>query len=86
MKKFWMITFAAVCFLFAVCIILYPALSSYVNELYGSEIHTDHEEQREQTDDGALQQARERAIAYNEAITPGYSQDPGLSLWNFLFQ
>ena len=75
MKKFWTITFAAVCFLLAVCIILYPALSSYVNELYRSEIHTAYEEQLEQTDDGALQQAREQAIAYNEAIIPGYSQD-----------
>lgn len=75
MKKFLTITTAVVCFLFALGIIVYPALSSYVNELYRSEIQTTYEEQLNQADDTALREAKEQAIAYNESITPGYSQE-----------
>lgn len=74
-EKIFAVVSAATCFLFAICIILYPALSSYVNELYRSEIQTTYEEQLEQADDAALREAKEQAIAYNESITPGYSQE-----------
>lgn len=65
------ILFAVLCFLFAVCIMLYPAVSSYVNEKYQSEIHTAYSEQLGQADNTELQRIRELAIAYNEAIVPG---------------
>jgi len=72
---------AAVCFLAAICIMLYPAVSSYVNEKYRSEIHTAYEEVIEQADNSELLQAKERAISYNQSIIPGtavgnaYSQE-----------
>lgn len=65
------ILFAVFCFLFAVCIMLYPAVSSYVNEKYQSEIHTVYSEQLGQADNAELQRIRELATAYNEAIVPG---------------
>lgn len=65
------ILFAVLCFLFAVCIMLYPAVSSYVNEKYQSVIHAVYSEQLGQADNTELQRIRELAIAYNEAIVPG---------------
>ena len=50
---------------------LYPVISNYVNEKYASEIHTAYEEVIQQADNSALLEAKELAIAYNEAITPG---------------
>ena len=60
---------------------LYPLVSNYVNQKYASEIHTAYFEVIEQAEDGTLQEAWEKAVAYNEAITPGtadtdaYSQE-----------
>ena len=60
---------------------LYPLVSNYVNQKYASEIHTAFFEVIEQAEDGTLQEAWEKAVAYNEAITPGttdtdaYSQE-----------
>lgn len=68
---------AAVCFLLAVGITLYPAISSYVNEKYRSAIHTNYVAVMEQTDDHTLQAAREQALAYNKAITPGTTMGNG---------
>ena len=50
---------------------LYPVISNYVNEKYASEIHTAYEEVIQQADNSALLEAKELAVAYNEAITPG---------------
>lgn len=50
---------------------LYPVISNYVNEKYASEIHTAYEEVIQQADNSALLKAKELAVAYNEAITPG---------------
>ena len=50
---------------------LYPVISNYVNEKYASEIHTAYEEVIQQADNSVLLEAKELAIAYNEAITPG---------------
>lgn len=61
----------AVCFLVSICIMLYPAVSNYVNEKYRSEIHTAYEEVIEQADDSELLQVRELAVAYNQSIIPG---------------
>ena len=62
---------------------LYPLISNYVNQKYASEIQTAYQELIQQTDDSVLQEAKQRAIAYNLAITPGtadaYSEESLLS-------
>ncbi len=83
MKK-KIITFcAAVLFLTALGLTLYPLISNYVNQTYASEIQTAYQELIQQTDDSILQEAKQRAIAYSLAITPGtadaYSEESLLS-------
>ena len=83
MKK-KIITFcAAVLFLTALGLTLYPLISNYVNQTYASEIQTAYQELIQQTDDSILQEAKQRAIAYNLAIAPGtadtYSEESLLS-------
>ncbi len=74
-------TLAVVCFLAALGIMLYPLVSSYVNEKYRSEIQTEYEQQMAQVDDSHIQQALEQARAYNASIVPvsagenAYSQE-----------
>ena len=74
---------AAVLFLMALGLTLYPLISNYVNQKYASEIQTAYQKLIQQTDDSALQEAKQRAIAYNLAITPGtadaYSEESLLS-------
>lgn len=71
MKK-KIITFcAAVLFLTALGLTLYPLISNYVNQKYASEIQTAYQEIIQQTDDSTLQEAKQRAVTYNLAITPG---------------
>ena len=74
---------AAVLFLMALGLTLYPLVSNYVNQRYTSEIQTAYQEIIQQTDDSVLQEAKQRAIAYNLAITPGtadaYSEEALLS-------
>ena len=62
---------AAVLFLMALGLTLYPLVSNYVNQKYASEIQTAYQELIQQTDDSVLQEASQRATAYNLAITPG---------------
>ena len=62
---------AAVLFLTALGLTLYPLISNYVNQKYASEIQTAYQKLIQQTDDSVLQEAKQRAIAYNLAITPG---------------
>ena len=62
-------------FLLALGMTLYPVISNYVNEKYASEIHTAYEEVVRQADNTALVEAKERAIAYNESITPGAAEE-----------
>ena len=71
MKRIIATCLAVLCFLVAVGIMLYPMVSSYVNEKYRSEIQTVYEEQVQQKDDTAIREAWERAFTYNEAIIPG---------------
>ena len=78
------ITFcAAVLFLTALGLTLYPLLSNYVNQKYASKIQTAYQVLIQQTDDSILQEAKQRAIAYNLAIIPGtadaYSEEALLS-------
>ena len=71
MKKIIITVCAAVLFLTALGLTLYPLLSNYVNQKYASEIQTAYQELIRQTDDSTLQEAKQRATAYNSAITPG---------------
>lgn len=74
---------AVVLFLTALELTLYPLISNYVNQKYASEIQTAYQELIQQTDDSILQEAKQRAVAYNVAITPGtadaYSEESLLS-------
>lgn len=71
MKKKIITVCAAVLFLTALGLTLYPLVSNYVNQKYASKIQTAYQEIIQQTDDSVLQEARRRATAYNLAITPG---------------
>ena len=75
MKRSTIIILAVVFFVAALGLTFYPIISNYVNTLYASEIHTAYEEVIAQTDNRALLEAKELAIAYNETITPGAAQD-----------
>ena len=83
LKKKIMTICAVVLFLTALGLTLYPPISNYVNQKYASEIQTAYQELIQQTDDSILQEAKQRAIAYNLAITPGtagaYSEESLLS-------
>lgn len=71
LKKKIITVCAAVLFLTALGLTLYPLISNYVNQKYASEIQTAYQVLIQQTDESALQEARQRATAYNLAITPG---------------
>ena len=62
---------AALLFLTALGLTLYPPISNYVNRKYASEIQTAYQELIQQTDNSVLEEAKQQAIAYNLAITPG---------------
>ena len=83
MKKKIITVCAAVLFLTALGLTLYPLVSNYVNQKYASEIQTAYQELIRQTDNSILQEAKQRAIAYNLATTPGtadaYSEEALLS-------
>ncbi|MBP3673460.1 MAG: class C sortase [Oscillospiraceae bacterium] len=70
-KKAIMISLAAVIFLLALGMTLYPLISNRYNEKHHSEIHTAYSEQVEQADNSEIVAAKELAIAYNKAIQPG---------------
>ena len=65
------IIIAVLCFFLAVGILLYPAVSNYVNDKYQSVIQTSYEENVAQTDNAKLQEMLEDAVAYNLSIAPG---------------
>ena len=71
LKKKIITVCAAVLFLTALGLTLYPLISNYVNQKYASEIQTAYQVLIQQTDESVLQEARQRATAYNLAITPG---------------
>lgn len=83
LKKKIITVCAAVLFLTALGLTLYPLISNYVNQKYASEIQTAYQELIQQTDNSVLQEAKQRAIAYNLVITPGtadaYSEEALLS-------
>ena len=65
------IIISVILFLFALGLTLYPVVANYVNQKYASEVHTAYLEVVEQADDTALQEAKEMAVCYNQAIIPG---------------
>ena len=69
------IVLASVTFLLALGMTLYPVISNHINEKFASEIHTAYEEIIQQADTSALLEAKELAIAYNEAIVPGAADE-----------
>ena len=71
LKKKIITVCAAVLFLTALGLTLYPLISNYVNQKYASEIQTAYQVLIQQTDESVLQEAKQRATAYNLAITPG---------------
>lgn len=74
-RKILTLVLAAILFLLSLGLTLYPVISNYVNQKYASEIHTAYQEVIEQTDNTKLLKARELAVSYNKAITPGTAED-----------
>ena len=78
-RKILTLVLAAILFLLSLGLTLYPVISNYVNQKYASEIHTAYEEVIEQTDNTELLKARELAVSYNKAITPGSTTEEAYS-------
>lgn len=76
-RRIFVSILSAVSFLAAVIIMLYPAISNYVNEKYASEIHTAYVEQLRQTDGTELRLIKDLASAYNHSIVPGAMDTDG---------
>ena len=70
-RRYLQIILAAVLFLLALGLTLYPVVSNYYNQRHQSQIQTAYREVLEQTDTAELERIREQAVAYNAAITPG---------------
>ena len=86
-RRYLQIILAAVLFLLALGLTLYPVVSNYYNQRHQSQIQTAYREVLEQTDTAELERIREQAAAYNAAITPGaaeeaYSQEAILTASN----
>ena len=63
-QKMITISLAAVMFLLALGLTLYPLISNNYNEKHQSEIHTAYQEQVAQAEAAEITEARELAIAY----------------------
>ena len=79
-RRYLRIVIAGLIFLLALLLTLYPVISNLYNQEHQSQIQTAYREVLAQTDTSELERIRERAIAYNRAITPGtaekaYSQE-----------
>ena len=68
-KKLPFIILAALTFLAALGLTLYPLISTAYNEQHRSEIHTHYEEQIMDTDRSQLLQEKQKAIDYNQSLT-----------------
>lgn len=73
-RKVITIGIAVVTFVLALAITLYPIISSRYNEQHQSEIHVSYQEQVEQADTSAINEARELAKQYNQAILKGVKE------------
>ena len=74
-RRYLRIVIAGVIFLLALLLTLYPVISNLYNQEHQSQIQTAYQEVLEQTDTEELERIRELAIAYNEAITPGTTEE-----------
>ena len=79
MKRTAIIILAVIVFLAAMGFTVYPIISSKVNEKYASEIQTTYEAVLLEADNSDLLEAKEKAIAYNDSITPGASIEDAYS-------
>lgn len=70
-RRYLQIILAAVLFLLALGLTLYPVVSNWYSQRHQSQIQTAYREVLEQTDTTELKRIREQAAAYNAAITPG---------------
>ena len=70
-KKVLIISLAALLFLLALGLTLYPLIANRYHQRHQSEIHTEYREQVAQTDKAEIIAAREKAIAYNETLVSG---------------
>ena len=78
-KKVLIISLAALLFLLALGLTLYPLIANRYNQRHQSEIHTAYQEQVAQTDKTEIIAAREKAIAYNETLVSGVQSDDAFS-------
>lgn len=78
-KKVLIISLAALLFLLALGLTLYPLIANRYNQRHQSEIHTAYQEQVAQADDSEIIAAREKAIAYNETLVSGVQSDDAFS-------
>ena len=74
-RRYLQIILAAVLFLLALGLTLYPVVSNWYNQRHQSPIQTAYQDVLEQTDTAELERIREQAVAYNAAITPGAAEE-----------
>ena len=74
-RRYLQIILAAVLFLLALGLTLYPLVSNWYNQRHQSQIQTAYQDVLEQTDTAELERIREQAVAYNAAITPGAAEE-----------
>ena len=74
-RRYLQIILAAVLFLLALGLTLYPVVSNWYNQRHQSQIQTAYQDVLEQTDTAELERIREQAVAYNAAITPGAAEE-----------
>lgn len=70
-RKMLSLSGAAVVFLLALGLTLYPVISNAYNNRHQSKIHTQYQEIIGNTDQTELENARKLAIAYNQSLVPG---------------
>ena len=78
-KKVLIISLAALLFLLALGLTLYPLIANRYNQRHQSEIHTAYQEQVAQADKTEIIAAREKAIAYNETLVSGVQSEDAFS-------
>ena len=74
-RRYFKIVIAGIIFILALLLTLYPIISNLYNQHHQSTIHTAYEEVIQQADTQELEQIRELAKAYNEAIIPGTAEE-----------
>ena len=74
-KKVLIISLAALLFLLALGLTLYPLIANRYHQRHQSESHTAYQEQVAQADKTEIIAAREKAIAYNETLVSGVQSD-----------